>query len=81
MAVIAFLCAGLFFANGFLRRWTLAVTGLVLMVVSGLIIGLIYPLIVQSFQVKPNEPDLERPYIQAAHRRDPAGVRRSTTPR
>ncbi|MCC6496055.1 MAG: UPF0182 family protein [Propionibacteriaceae bacterium] len=65
MAVIAFLCAGLFFANGFLRRWTLAVTGLVLMVVSGLIIGLVYPLIVQSFQVKPNEPDLERPYIQA----------------
>ena len=65
MAVIAFLCAGLFFANGFLRRWTLALTGLALMVISGLIIGLIYPLVVQSFQVKPNEPDLERPYIQA----------------
>ena len=65
MAAIAFLCAGLFFANGFLRRWTLALTGLALMVVSGLIIGLIYPLVVQSFQVKPNEPDLERPYIQA----------------
>ncbi|HSK32447.1 MAG TPA: UPF0182 family protein, partial [Propionicimonas sp.] len=65
MAAIAFLCAGLFFANGFLRRWTLAITGLVLMMVSGLILGLIYPLIVQSFQVKPNEPDLERPYIQA----------------
>jgi len=65
MAVIAFLCAGLFFANGFLRRWTLAITGLVLMMVSGLILGLIYPLVVQSFQVKPNEPDLERPYIQA----------------
>ncbi|MGV8908416.1 MAG: UPF0182 family protein [Propionicimonas sp.] len=65
MAVIAFLCAGLFFANGFLRRWTLALTGLALMVVSGLILGLIYPLVVQSFQVKPNEPDFERPYIQA----------------
>ncbi len=64
MAVIAFLCAGLFFANGFLRRWTVPVTGLVLMVVSGLILGLIYPLVVQSFQVRPNEPDRERPYIQ-----------------
>lgn len=63
MAVIAFLCAGLFFANGFLRRWTVPVTALVLMVVSGLILGLIYPLVVQSFQVKPNEPVLEAPYI------------------
>ncbi len=65
MAVIAFLCAALFFANGFLNRWTLPVTAVVLMLVSGLILGLIYPLVVQSFQVKPNEPDRERPYIQA----------------
>ena len=63
MAVIAFLCAGVFFANGFLRRWTVPITALVLMVVSGLILGLIYPLVVQSFQVKPNEPVLEAPYI------------------
>ncbi len=63
MAVIAFLCAGVFFANGFLKRWTVPITALVLMVVSGLILGLIYPLVVQSFQVKPNEPVLEAPYI------------------
>ena len=63
MAVIAFLCAGVFFANCFLKRWTVPVTALVLMVVSGLILGLIYPLVVQSFQVKPNEPVLEAPYI------------------
>ncbi|MFZ0529472.1 MAG: UPF0182 family protein [Propionicimonas sp.] len=65
LAVIAFLCAGLFFANGFLRRWTLPATGLVLMLVSSLILGLGYPMIMQGFQVKPNEPDFERPYIQA----------------
>ncbi len=35
IALIAFLCAGLFFVNGFLKRWTLPVVGLVLMVVSG----------------------------------------------
>lgn len=63
MAVIAFLCAGVFFANGFLKRWTVPLTALVLMVVSGLILGLIYPLVVQSFQVKPNEPVLESSYI------------------
>jgi len=63
VAVISFLCAGVFFANGFLRRWTLAATSLVLMVVSGMILGLAYPLVVQSFQVKPNEPVLESPYI------------------
>lgn len=63
MAVISFLVAAVLFANGFLRRWTVAATSLVLMVVSGLILGLIYPLVVQSFQVKPNEPVLEGPYI------------------
>ena len=63
MAVISFLCAAVFFANGFLRRWTIAATALVLMVVSGMILGLIYPLVVQSFQVKPNEPVLESTYI------------------
>ncbi len=63
LALIAFLCAGLFFVNGFLKRWTLPVVGLVLMVVSGVILGLIYPMVVQSFQVKPNEPDRERSYI------------------
>ncbi|HRA04995.1 MAG TPA: UPF0182 family protein, partial [Propionicimonas sp.] len=65
LAVIAFLCAALFFANGFLKRWTLPVTALVLMLVSSLILSVGYPMIMQSFQVKPNEPDFERPYIQA----------------
>ncbi len=65
IAVISFLCAGLFFANGFLRRSTLSMSGLVLLVVSGIILGMIYPAVVRSFQVLPNEPDKERPYIQA----------------
>jgi uncharacterized membrane protein (UPF0182 family) len=63
VAVIAFLCAAVFFANGFLKRWTIPLTALVLMMVSGLVVGLIYPLVVQSFQVKPNEPVLESAYI------------------
>jgi len=63
MAVILFICAGLFVVNTRLRRWVTPVAGLVLMVVSGLIISLAYPAAVQSFEVKPNEPDKERPYI------------------
>lgn len=64
IAVIAFICAALFFANGFLRRATVPFAGLVLMLVSGLIVGMIYPAVVRSFQVLPNEPDKEAPYIQ-----------------
>lgn len=65
VAILAFLCAGLFFANGFLRRSTLPMAGVVLLVVSGIILGMIYPAVVRSFQVLPNEPDKERPYIEA----------------
>ncbi|MCE1173050.1 MAG: UPF0182 family protein [Propionibacteriales bacterium] len=65
LAVIAFIVAALFFANGFLRRLVLPLSGLVLLVVTGIIIGLIYPAVVRSFQVLPNEPDKERPYIAA----------------
>lgn len=65
IAVIAFICAGLFFGNGFLKRSTFASAGVVLLVVSGLIVGVIYPAVVRSFQVLPNEPDKERPYIAA----------------
>ena len=65
IAVIAFICAALFFLNAFLNRWVLPITGLVLMLVSGLILQLLYPAIVQSFQVRPNEPDKEGPYMKA----------------
>lgn len=64
MAVIAFLTAALFFANAFLRRWIIPGVSVALMVVSGLILSLIYPAVVQTFGVKPDEPDVERPYIE-----------------
>ncbi len=64
VAVIAFIVAGLFFATAVFRRWLFPVVGLGLMVVSSLILSLIYPAVVQSFQVRPNEPDREGPYIE-----------------
>ncbi|MGI8613350.1 MAG: UPF0182 family membrane protein [Nocardioidaceae bacterium] len=63
LMVIAVICAVLFFANAFRRSWLLPGIGLGLLVLSSLLIGGIWPAIMQSFQVKPSEPDKESPYI------------------
>ncbi|MEA5154704.1 UPF0182 family protein [Raineyella sp.] len=65
LAVITVLCALLFFANAALRRWRIPVAAVILLVLSGLILGLIYPAVVQAFSVNPDEPDKEKPYIEA----------------
>jgi uncharacterized membrane protein (UPF0182 family) len=63
LAVIALICALLFFGNVFRPGWMLPVLGLGLLILSSLLIGGIWPAIVQRFQVKPSEPDKESPYI------------------
>ncbi len=63
LAFIALVCAALFFLNIFRRTWTLPLVGLGLLAVSALIIGGIYPAVVQQFQVRPNEPGKEAPFI------------------
>jgi uncharacterized protein len=60
---IALICAVLFFANVFRRTWMLPSVGLALLVLSAILLGAIWPGIVQQFQVKPSEPDKEGPYI------------------
>ncbi len=60
---IALICALLFFANVLRRTWMLPSVGLALLVLSAILLGAIWPGIVQQFQVKPSEPDRERPYI------------------
>ncbi len=60
---IAVICALLFFANVFRRTWMLPSVGLALLVLSSILLGMIWPGIVQQFQVKPSEPDKEGPYI------------------
>ena len=64
LAVISFIVAALFVANAFLNKTIVPAAGVVLMLVTSLILGMIYPMIVQTFQVKPNEPDREHPYIE-----------------
>ncbi len=60
---IAVICALLFFATLWRRTWQLPVIGFGLMVLSALLIGGLYPAIVQKFQVQPNEQAKEAPYV------------------
>ena len=64
LAVIAIICAGLFFAGAARRSSLLPGIGFGLLVLSAVIIGGVYPFIVQQFVVRPNEQVKERPYIQ-----------------
>jgi uncharacterized membrane protein (UPF0182 family) len=61
---IAVICAVLFFATLWRRTWQLPVIGFGLMVLSAILIGGLYPAIVQKFQVQPNEQSKEAPYIE-----------------
>ncbi|MGA8987000.1 UPF0182 family protein [Aeromicrobium sp.] len=60
---VAIVCALLFFAAIFIRSWALPAMGLGLLALSSILIGAIWPAVMQGFQVKPSEPDKEGPYI------------------
>ena len=60
---IALICALLFFANVLRRTWMLPTVGLALLALSAILLGVLWPGIVQQFQVQPSEPDKEAPYI------------------
>ncbi len=60
---IAVICAVLFFVNVWRRGWMLPGLSLGLLVLSAVLIGMIWPGVVQQFQVNPSEPDKEAPYI------------------
>jgi uncharacterized membrane protein (UPF0182 family) len=62
--VVSLLVAALFLVNIFRRHWVIPVIGAGLMVVSALVVGSLYPLFVQQFQVRPSELVKEQPYIE-----------------
>jgi uncharacterized protein len=64
LAVIAVICAALFFAGALRRNALLPAVGFGLLVLSAVIIGGVYPAIVQQFVVKPNELAKEGPFLQ-----------------
>ena len=64
MAGIAIVVALLFLITAIIGRWRLAVIGTALYIISGLVLGLGYPTIIQRFQVDPSARTLEADYIQ-----------------
>jgi uncharacterized membrane protein (UPF0182 family) len=64
LAVIALFCAAMFFVNLVRRGMMLPGVGFGLLVLAAILVGGVYPLLIQQFQVKPNEADKEAAYIQ-----------------
>ncbi|MCR4514734.1 UPF0182 family protein [Aeromicrobium sp. 50.2.37] len=60
---VAIVCALLFFASAFVKSWVLPGVGLGLLLLTSVLIGGVWPYVMQSFQVRPSEPDKEGPYI------------------
>jgi len=64
LSVVALLVAVLFVVAALRGTWRLPAIGVGLMVVSAIVIGGIYPAVVQRFQVQPNAQEAEAEYIQ-----------------
>lgn len=64
LAGIAAVVAILFLITAIMGRWRLPIVGTVLLIVSSLLIGSLYPWVVQRFQVVPSAKTLESEYIQ-----------------
>lgn len=64
LAAIAGVVALLFFVTALIGRWRLPLIGTALLIVSSLIIGSLYPWVIQRFQVDPSARTLEAPYIE-----------------
>ena len=64
LAVAALVVAVAFIVNAVVANWRLPAIGVGLMIVSAVVVGGIYPAIVQRFQVQPNQQAKEATYIQ-----------------
>ncbi|WP_271222734.1 UPF0182 family protein [Streptosporangium carneum] len=64
LAIIALICAVLFFAGVVRSGGMLPGVAFGLLVLSAILIGGVYPALVEQFQVKPNQQDREQPYIK-----------------
>jgi uncharacterized membrane protein (UPF0182 family) len=64
LAAIAAVVAVLFFITAAIGRWRLPLIGTALLIVSSLLIGSLYPWVIQRFQVDPSARSLEAEYIE-----------------
>jgi uncharacterized membrane protein (UPF0182 family) len=63
LSLIAILVSLLFIVTAFTGRWRLPLVGTAMLVISGLILTMGYPWVMQRFIVDPSERSLEEPYI------------------
>ncbi|UXA10332.1 UPF0182 family protein [Mycobacterium sp. SMC-8] len=63
LLAIAVLCAVSFFAAVFLRDMRIPAMATALLVLSSLLVGGAWPMLMEQFSVRPNAADLEAPYI------------------
>jgi uncharacterized membrane protein (UPF0182 family) len=63
LAVIALLCAVLFFANVVRKTWLLPGVGTVVLILSAILLGALWPAALQQIRVRPSEPVKEASYI------------------
>lgn len=66
LAGIAVLVALLFVVTAVIGRWRLPLIGTALLIVSSLVVGTVYPAIVERLTVVPNAKQVEAQYIQRA---------------
>ncbi|MBI9116102.1 UPF0182 family membrane protein [Sanguibacter suaedae] len=64
LAGVAVLVAALFVVTAIRGNWRLPAIGVGLMVVAAIVVGGVYPAVVQRFQVTPNAQQLEAEFIQ-----------------
>jgi hypothetical protein len=64
LALISLAVAVAFIVTAVMGQWRISIIATALMVASSLVLGGLYPWIVQTFQVVPNERTLEGPYLQ-----------------
>ena len=64
LVAVAIACGVALIVNIRFQGWRLPIAALGIWIVAGVVVGAIYPAIVQQFVVKPNEARLEEPYIE-----------------
>jgi len=63
LMVVALICAAIFFATARKENWKMPVLGLAVLIGATILLGGVYPEIMQRAIVLPNESSKERPYI------------------
>ena len=63
LAVAGLMCAALFVATIWTHSWRLPAVGVGLLAVCAIVVGGIYPAMIQQFKVQPSEKSLEAPFI------------------